>query len=113
MVTQETLDKDYFEAIHEKRFAVFFRRGMKLIPLADHSGFLDWVQNKGLRLLGAEGFTYEKGSLTPLMDCIIDYSNGTDNGVEAHRKILSTEAVWQTADFVEFVIELAHANIRE
>ena len=95
----------WLHAIQDHKFSVFFDEGMRLIARKDVGLFLDWAQERSLTLLGAEGFRYDKGTLTPLMDCILDYSTGDPTkSIEMHRKVIEESESWKLPDFVEFTI---------
>lgn len=98
------IDEIWIEALRQKAFSMFFRGDAVLIPIQDVPAFLDWVEPKRA-LLGAEGFTYAKGKRMPLMNCIIDYSQGAPGkSIAFHRNIIVTDPAWKEVDFVEFVL---------
>jgi len=56
-------------------------------------------------LLGAEGFMYSHGSLTPITECIMGYSGGNPvTSIILHRKVIDTDISWRKVDFIDFTI---------
>jgi len=93
------------EALESGKFGIFIDAKMHLIPRSDVPSFLSWVSGKAI-VLGVEGFKYEDGVLEPLMDCIIDYSNGDPSkSIDSIKSIIDSDSAWNNVDFLEFVLK--------
>lgn len=98
------IDDFWLDIITVENINVFFLGNSQLIARSDVARFLDYVACQKINLLGAEGFIFDGEARTPLMECIIDYSNGEPSkSVEFHRQIIIHEPDWQVPHFIEFV----------
>ncbi len=95
-----------FEAMAKGKINFIVWEGDVLICRPSAIRFLDWLVIQGKGVSGAEGFIFDGEGFTPIMECIIDYSDGDPKqSIDFFKDILSSDSEWQTKPhFIEFVI---------
>jgi hypothetical protein len=101
------LDKFWMKAIVEAG-AVFLvlPNQAPLVARSDAIRFVEWLIQEKRKILGLEGFTFDGDNLSPLMDCVADFSEpltSVSSGDEA-KKVLQ-QPTFKQAMFIDFVLE--------